>query len=641
MEKAQPKTRGETLRLLRRFGAFFKGCGAKYLGGILCVAVSVLVSFITPLLVGGTVDAITDTLSGSANAAVNMPGPIAGWFEARGGAVYIARHVWIVGAMLLGVQLFGGVFQFLRGKWSAEASEGIAEKMRNRLYEHLQAMSYDYHVKAETGDLIQRCTLDVDTIRRFLANQLIEIFRAVIMVILALSLMSRIHVKLTLISLILIPPLFILAMWFFKWVQKLFTASDEADGKLSAMLQESLTGVSVVRAFGRQKYESDRFAACSNDLHDKTVRLCDVLAIYWSGSDMLGMAQTGMTLVFGAWFAMKGELSIGDVTVFVSYISMLIWPIRQLGRILSDFGKSIVSLRRLYEVLDTEPEQDTPGATDAELYAPIEFDHVSFRYDSEHPVLKDVSFKVQPGQTVAILGATGSGKTTMMNLLQRLYDPTGGKITIGGRDILSISKKRLRSRIGYVLQEPFLYSRSIRDNIAITEPHAAQDEIDAVAKTTSSLSFIHEFERGYDTLVGERGVTLSGGQKQRIAIARTLLRENDILILDDSLSAVDTETDRAIREALNQTRRSGRTPTTFIVSHRVTTLADADLILVLENGEIAQQGTHEQLIHQDGLYQRVWRIQAALEEELDQETDVDGGAGSPATATPTVPRQNL
>ena len=241
-----------------------------------------------------------------------------------------------------------------------------------------------------------------------------------------------------------------------------------------------------------------------------------------------------------------------------------------------------------------------------------------------------MSFKVQPGQTVAILGATGSGKTTMMNLLQRLYDPTGGKITIGGRDILSISKKCLRSRIGYVLQEPFLYSRSIRDNIAITEPHAAQDEIDAVAKTTSSLSFIHEFERGYDTLVGERGVTLSGGQKQRIAIARTLLRENDILILDDSLSAVDTETDRAIREALNQTRRSGRTPTTFIVSHRVTTLADADLILVLENGEIAQQGTHEELIHQEGLYKRVWRIQAALEEELDRETIADGEAGASA-----------
>ncbi len=620
MKEAQPQRRGETLRLVRRFGVFLKGCGAKYLGGIFCVVITVLVSFITPLLVGGTVDAITDSVSGNVNAAVNMPGALAGWFAARGGVVYIARHAWIVGAMLLGIQLFSGLFSFLRGKWSAEASEGVAEKMRNRLYEHLQWMSYDYHVKAETGDLIQRCTLDVETIRRFLANQLIEIFRAVIMIILALVLMSRIHGLLTLISLILIPPLFLLALWFFKWVQKLFTASDEADGKLSAMLQESLTGVRVVRAFGRQKYEADRFAACSNDLHDKTVRLSDVLAIYWSGADMLGMIQTGLTLIFGAWFASKGELTIGEVTVFVSYISMLIWPIRQLGRILSDFGKSVVSLKRLYEILDTDPEQDTPGASDAELYRTIEFDHVSFHYDDNHAVLNDVSFKVQPGQTVAILGATGSGKTTLMNLLQRLYDATGGKITIGDRDIRTISKTCLRSRIGYVLQEPFLYSRSIRDNIAITESDAAREEIDAVAKTTASYSFIHEFEKGYDTMVGERGVTLSGGQKQRIAIARTLLRENDILILDDSLSAVDTETDRAIREALSQSRQSGHTPTTFIISHRVTTLADADLILVLENGRIAQQGTHADLIEQEGLYRRVWHIQAALEEELDRET---------------------
>ena len=620
MEKTQSQTRGEKIRLVRRFGAFLKGCGAKYFGGILCVVVTVLVSFVSPLLVGGTVDAITDAMAGNVNAAVNMPGKLADWFAARGGVTYIVRHAWIVGAMLLAAQLFGGAFSFLRGKWSAEASEGVAERMRNTLYEHLQSMSFDYHVKAETGDLIQRCTLDVETIRRFLANQLIEIFRAVVMVVLALILMSRIHVRLTLISLVLIPPLFLLALWFFKWVQKLFTASDEAEGKLSAMLQESLTGVRVVRAFGRQKYESDRFEKCNWDLHDKTVRLCDILAIYWSGSDMLGMAQTGMTLVFGAWFAAKGELTIGEVTVFVSYISMLIWPIRQLGRILSDFGKSIVSLKRLYEVLDAEPEQDTPGASDAELYQPIEFDRVSFQYDSDHVVLNDISFKVNPGQTVAILGATGSGKTTMMHLLQRLYDVTGGKITIGGRDIRTISKACLRSRIGYVLQEPFLYSRSIRDNIAITEPDAAQAEIDGVAQTTSSLSFIREFEKGYDTLVGERGVTLSGGQKQRIAIARTLLRDNDILILDDSLSAVDTETDRAIREALNRSRTNGRTPTTFIISHRVTTLADADLILVLENGRIAQQGTHAELIEQEGLYRRVWRIQAALEEELDRET---------------------
>ena len=621
MEETKLRARGGSLRLMRRFLEFMRGSGLKYLGSIFCVAVSVAVSFVTPLLLAGAVDALTDVIGGDGTAPLNLPGFLAGWYEARGGAVYLVHHIWTVAILLLGLSLIGGLFQYLRGRWSAEASEAIAERMRGRLYAHLQSMSYAYHVKAETGDLIQRCTLDVETVRRFLATQVIEIFRILMMVVLALKLMSGIHGKLTLISLTLVPLLFVLALWFFHWVRKLFTDADEADGKLSAMLQESLTGVRVVRAFGRQRYESERFTARANDVHDKTLKLSNVLAVYWSCSDMLGMTQTGMTLIFGIWFALRGEISTGDVTVFVSYISMLIWPIRALGRILSDLGKSIVSVKRLYEILDSEPEPDTPGAEDAPLYADIEFDHVSFRYDGDHPVLEDVSFTARAGQTVAILGATGSGKTTMMNLLQRLYEVSGGEIRIGGRDIRTIRKPCLRSRIGYVLQEPFLYSRTIRDNLTITDPKAPAEAVERVARITASEGFIHEFERGYDTLVGERGVTLSGGQKQRIAIARTLIRDNDVLILDDSLSAVDTETDKAIREALQAQRaEGGRTPTTFIISHRITTLADADWILVLENGRIAQQGTHAELIEADGLYRRIYRIQAALEDELNRET---------------------
>ena len=606
--------------ILKRFPEFMSGSIRKYAGSMLCVVVTVLVGFFTPLLYAGGVDAITDTVNGSGTNPVNLPGFLADWFNARGGAEYLARHIWILAVLLIVVNLIGGLFNYLRGKWSAEASESIAERMRNRLYRHLSAMGYDYHVKAETGDLIQRCTTDVDTVRRFLASQVIEVFRTVIMVVLALTLMSRIHVPLTLISLILIPPLFGLAFWFFHWVQKLFQETDEADGKLSAMLQESLTGVRVVRAFGRQRYESDRFTRCADDVHDKSVRISNVMAVYWSGSDALSMLQQGITLVCGCVFATRGEISAGDVLVFVSYISMLIWPIRQLGRILQDLGKAIVSAGRLYEILDAPIEADTPGAHEAPLYEDIEFRHVGFSYDGRHEVLSDVSFKVKAGQTVAILGATGSGKSTMMNLLQRLYDPTEGEITIGGREIRTIEKKYLRSRVGYVLQEPFLYSRSIKNNLAITRADASDADIDRVTQVTRSDGFIAEFKEGFDTMVGERGVTLSGGQKQRIAIARTLLRDNDILILDDSLSAVDTETDRAIREALLDGRSlTGRVPTTFIISHRITTLADADLILVLEDGRISQQGTHEQLIAVPGLYQRVYRIQAALEDELNKE----------------------
>ena len=611
------KNKNKNMDALRRFPQFMQGSGLKYLGSVISVAVAVLTSFLAPLLIAGAVDAITDTVNGRGANGVNLPGFLAGWFDARGGAEYLARHVWIVAALLVGISLLGGLFQYLRGKWSAEASETIAERMRRQLYSHLLDMDYDYHVKAETGDLIQRCTQDVDTVRRFLSSQVIEIFRTVIMIALALTLMSRIHGKLTLVSLILVPPIFALAFWFFHWVQKLFHEADEADGKLSAMLQESLTGVRVVRAFGRQRYEQDRFDVRANDVHDKSMRISHVMAIYWSGSDMLSMLQTGLTLLFGIYYAVRGEITTGDVLTFVSYISMLIWPIRQLGRILQDLGKSMVSMKRICDILDAPVETDTPGAGEAPLYADIEFDHVSFSYGGGPAVLKDISFTARAGQTVAILGATGSGKSTMMNLLQRLYDADSGEIRIGGRDIRTIEKKYLRSRVGYVLQEPFLYSRTIRDNLAITRGEAADADIERVAQITASDGFIRQFKEGYGTMVGERGVTLSGGQKQRIAIARTLLRDNDILILDDSLSAVDTETDRAIRDALREGRSlNGRTPTTFIISHRLTTLADADLILVLEDGRIAQRGTHEELIQQDGLYRRVYRIQAALEDEL-------------------------
>ena len=621
MQNDRSSRQGGAMRLFGRFYEFMRGSARKYVGGMLAVAVTAAVSFLTPMLVGGTVDAITDAVQGNGNAPVNLPGFLAGWFEARGGAAYLAANVWEMAALLLALSLLGGAFQYLRGRWSAEASEDIAERLRLRLYSHLQEMSYAYHAKAETGDLIQRCTQDVETVRRFLANQLVEIFRTVVMVALALILMSRIHAGLRWVSLILVPPQFVLAFWFFRWVQKLFAEADEADGKLSAMLQETLTGVRVVRAFGRQKHESDRFAVRAGDVHDKSARLSVVFALYWSGSTLLSTVQAGLTLLFGVWFALRGEISTGDVMVFISYVSMLIWPIRELGQILSDFGKAAVSLKRLYEILDAPAEQDTPGASDAPLWADIEFDRVGFAYDGGQPVLRDVSFSVRAGQTVAILGATGSGKTTMMNLLQRLYEPTSGQIRIGGRDIATIAKSCLRERVGYVLQEPFLYSRTIRGNIAIARPDAPQAEIDAVARETASDGFIAEFDAGYDTLVGERGVTLSGGQKQRIAIARTLLRDNDILILDDSLSAVDTETDQFIREALKARREAGgRAPTTFIISHRITTLADADWILVVEDGRIAQQGTHADLIAEDGLYRRVYRIQAALEDELNRET---------------------
>ncbi len=596
-------------RRINMVRTFLEGNAARYFGSIGAVVVNVAIGFLTPLVLAETIDAVIGQKRPLA-----IPGALGQWVERLGGREFLVRNLWIMGLAMLLLSVLGGVFQFLRGKWMAEASESIAKTMRDKLYSHLQTLPFDYHVKAETGDLIQRCTSDVETIRRFLSSQVIEMFRSVLMIVVALVIMLRMNKLMTLMSMVLIPPLFAFAFLYFKWVVKSFRAADEAEGRMSAVLQENLTGVRVVRAFGREQYEVDKFNKVNNALHDKAIRVNDLLAVYWSGSDLMSMLQTGITLVFGVFLAARGQLLVGEMTVFVSYISMLLWPIRQLGRILSDMGKSLVAFDRIDEILTQKSEEDAPDAIDAPIDRDIEFRHVGFEYEAKNPVLKDVSFTVRRGQTVAILGATGSGKSTLMNLLQRLYDVKRGEILIGGVNINKIRKKYLRAHIGLILQEPFLYSRTVRNNVRIVKPDATDDEVFEVTRTASAHEFIESFEKGYDTPVGERGVTLSGGQKQRVAIARTLLKDNDILIFDDSLSAVDTETDAAIRLALKEKKQG---MTTFIISHRLTTLAEADFIVVLEDGRVAQQGTHDELIHQKGLYQRIYQIQSALEEELD------------------------
>jgi ATP-binding cassette subfamily B protein len=593
-----------------------RGNGAKYAGAIAAMALSAGVGFVVPLVLAETIDAVIGEKRPLA-----IPGILGKWVADLGGRDYLVHNLWLMALIMVLLSLLGGLFQYLRGRWTAQASESIAKSLRDRLYTHLQSLPFSYHAKAQTGDLIQRCTSDVETIRRFLSGQLVQCFRSVLMITIALIVMLRMNVAMTLVSMVLVPPLFLFAWLFFKMVHRFFREADEAEGKMSAVLQENLAGVRVVRAFGRQKFEVEKFKKANDDLWYKSKRVVDMLAIYWPGSDMLSMLQTGVTLVYGVFLAASGKMLVGEMTVFVSYISMLLWPIRELGRILSDMGKSIVALERIDEILIEKPEKDDPDAIYAPVDGDIEFRHVGFSYEESNPVLTDVDFKVRRGQTVAILGATGSGKSTLMLLLQRLYDVKSGEILIGGININHIKKSCLRSHIGLVLQEPFLYSRTVYDNIGIVDADAPAEKIYDAARTADADGFIREFEKGYDTLVGERGVTLSGGQKQRVAIARTLLKDNHILIFDDSLSAVDTETDRTIRKALKE---KGENITTFIISHRLTTLSEADLIVVLEGGKVAQQGTHEELIAQDGLYRRIYRIQTALEEELGEEQRGEG-----------------
>ncbi|MBQ3157887.1 MAG: ABC transporter ATP-binding protein, partial [Clostridia bacterium] len=571
-----------------------------YLGAMAATVLIVIIGFITPLVLAETIDSVLGTEPSA------MPEFVLAPIRAWGGREFLRSNLWVLGLALVLLNVINGVFTYVKGRLSAVASENISQTLREKLYAHLQRLPFAYHVKAETGDLIQRCTSDVDTIRRFLSVQVMEVVNSVLMIVVALAILLQRNVKITLISMVLVPPLFIFATWFFKMVHRSFKAADECEGAMSATLQENLSGVRVVRAFGQQQREVEKFDEKNATLRKRWLKLNVLSAIYWSGGDTLSMLQCLITLLVCIVYAVRGEITVGELIVFTSYIGMLLWPIRSLGRTLSDAGKSMVAMGRIQEILHAEPEPEEPDALKPDLHGDIVFDHVSFAYpDDGVPVLRDVSFTIPAGATAAVLGGTGSGKSTMMYLLQRLYEPTSGRITIGGTDIRRIDRAHLRSHVGLILQEPFLYSKTIYDNVGIIGGRDEQG-IRHAADVARASGFIAKADKGWETLVGERGVTLSGGQKQRAAIARILTQNTPIMIFDDSLSAVDAETDAKIRKAIE--RRFG-SASIILISHRITTLSKADQVIVLDRGRIVEMGTPGELAKAGGLYQRISEIQ--------------------------------
>ncbi len=588
-----------------------------YLGAVVSVALAAVFTYAGPLVLRATIDSVIG----------DEPLAVQGWLEALlqwlGGTEHLAGNLYLCGLLVIGLTIIAGLFSFFTGRWSAMTAETAARNLRERLYDHIQHLPYDNHVKMETGDTIQRCTSDLETLRRFLAMQFVQIGRAVSMVAVALPVLFGLHVPLALVSVPVIPIIFLFSYLFFLRIQKAFRMSDEAEGRLSTVLQENLTGVRVVRAFARERYEMDKFDERNTEYRDLTYKLVRLLAKYWSISDFMSMLQIGAVLIVGTVWALSGAISIGTLVVFVAYEGMLLWPIRQMGRILADMGKADVALSRIAEVLDKPREANTEGDETPEIRGAVSFRNVSFSYGDGREILKDVSFSVEPGTTVGILGPTGSGKSTLVHLLPRLYDYEHGSIQLDGIELSTIDRKWVRRHIGFVLQEPFLYAKSIRENIGIAKHYLEDEEVFEAARVASVHDVILAFDQGYGTLVGERGVTLSGGQKQRVAIARALVNASPILVFDDSLSAVDTETDAAIRDGL--LRRSERA-TTFIISHRLTTLSQADLILVVDDGKIVQQGSHEELLGQEGLYRRLWQVQGALETEMESELAPDPNA---------------
>ena len=585
-----------------------KGSKRLILWALVCVVFGNFFNMAQPLVIKTVVDSVIG------GAPPDDVWYITWWLNTVGGIDAVAAHIWIASITVVLLVAVTGVFGFIRGRLASLISMGMITQLRDSLYDHIQKLPYEYHVTAQTGDLIQRCSSDVETIRKFFSAQLMEVCRTIVMVSIALPIMFSLNLKLAVVSCVFFPPVVLFSFFFHKRIKETFLAADRKEGELSTVLQENLSGVRVVRAFGREKFEMDKFGQRNNELRSLSMKINHNMSLFWSSLDLISAAQSATVVICGCVLAMKGDLSIGTLIAFLHYVGMLIWPIRGLGRILGDMGKMQVSLERVNEILNTPEETDTKDAKPYDLRGDIEFKNVSFAYGDSTPVLDGMSFKVKCGETVAILGGTGSGKSTLMLLLLRLYDYESGSITIGGVELNRIEKHHLRKNIGIVLQEPFLFSKTVKENLEMARENIAESEIYRAASTAAVHNVITGFEDGYDTLIGEKGVTLSGGQKQRVAIARTLIKDSSVLIFDDSLSAVDTETDNQIRAAL---RNNQKGVTTFIISQRITTLMSADRIFIMEHGRITDTGTHDELISRDGLYKRIWDIQTMLEEDFD------------------------
>lgn len=522
---------------------------------------------------------------------------------------FLSEHLWIMALVVIGVAVMSGIFLYVGRVGTALAGETFAKNMRDALFVHVQKLPMSWHDKNQTGDIIQRCTSDVEVIRNFVVTQLLEVFRTSFLVIVSFAMMMSMNVKLSLIVLAFVPVVVLYSAIFYRLIARRFTDADEAEGELSTVVQENATGVRVVRAFGREKFEMDRFREKNDAFAKLWIKLGTLSGLYWGVGDLITGLQVVTIIVLGAVEAVRGTISVGEFVAFASYNTTLVWPIRGLGRILSDMSKAGVSFERVDYIIRGEEEGYSEQKRKSEqLTEDIQFSHVSFSYEDGQDVLSDVSFEIPAGTTFGILGGTGSGKSTIVQLLTRLYEceENGGTIRIGGRDIREIPLEELRDKVGMVLQEPFLYSRTIKENICASRPDASMEEIRKAAQIACVDDAIMSFPDGYDTLVGERGVTLSGGQRQRVAIARMLLSRSPVMVFDDSLSAVDAKTDYQIRLALKKERGDS---TLILISHRITTLMGADQIMVLNHGKIEELGTHEELIEREGIYRKIYEIQ--------------------------------
>lgn len=591
---------------------FLNGCKRYFAYTLLVSFFVTLLEMLIPQVIRQTVDAVIG------NRELSAPAFIKNWFAGAGGVDFFRKNLWAVALIILGMAFFLVILIYLRGLTSSLSAEKLKQKMREDLFSHIQRLPYAWHQENNTGDIIQRCTSDVDRVRTFVSEQMISVVRTVIMVGMSLAFMYSMNPKLTLIAAIAAPIVVTYSVIFYGKIRSRFEICDENEGVLSTIVQENLTGVRVVRAFGREEFERERFEKQNVYFTGLWIHLMKLLSAFWSTSDFISGLQILLVLVLGSLFCIRGELTPGEFIAFISYNGMLIWPVRFLGRVISEMSKAGVSIDRIRYIMNSEPERDRTNPvsreqTEQAAHGDIVFDHVSFGYENGTDVLNDVSFRVKAGTTLGILGSTGSGKTTLMHLLTRLYElpPEKGIITLGGINVADMRAQDLRDCIGMVLQEPFLFSRTIGENISIRDRDLPIEEIRRAAGIACVDESITDFTQGYDTMVGERGVTLSGGQKQRVAIARMLTQKAPVMIFDDSLSAVDSETDVKIRQQLQTLLGKS---TVILISHRITTLMQADYILVLDRGRIIEEGTPAELASSNGMYRKIYDIQLGYAE---------------------------
>ena len=588
---------------------FLKGSiGVFVLSMVFASAVSFL-DMVLPRIISFTVDSVI------ADKAPDLPAFVVVRLEAAGGVELLRSRPVLIAAAVLAVALTGAIFRYLFRYFNEVAAERFVKKMRDSLYGKIQRLPYAWHGRNSTGDIIQRCTSDVETIKVFVSEQLTSLVRVIVLIALAVSFMAGINGTMTAAASLFIPIVIGYSLFFYAKIGNAFEKADTEEGRLSAIAQENLTGVRVVRAFGRESYERERFEKQNSYYTGFWIHLMRILSLNWVTGDVMTGLQYLLVNIMGAVFCVNGRITAGEFIAFVSYNSLLIWPVRSLGRVISEMSKAGISLDRLRYIMNAEEEKNPENALRPPMDRDIRFKNVSFSYgDGSGEAVSNVSFEIPAGTTLGILGGTGSGKSTLMYLLERLYplEEGQGRILIGDADIAQIDQEWLRAQIGMVLQEPYLFSRTIAENIAITSGSYKDKDIRRASKTADLLETVDHFPSGFETFVGERGVTLSGGQKQRTAIAQMLIRQCPIMIFDDSLSAVDAETDARIRAAL---RKDTGDATVILIAHRITTIMHADQILVMDKGRIRERGTHEELLALGGTYRKIYDLQMAGSEE--------------------------